>query len=78
MTILISQLVRGTKVRNIKFIRNKLNDESINKIIPFLGNIITLNLSQNLLTEQVLDIIADSRQQIPKLKNIILSQNKII
>ena len=43
-----------------------------------MGNVITLNLSQNFLTDQVLDIIVDYREQLPKLKNVILSQNKII
>ena len=78
MTILISELIKGTKIRTIKFIRNKLSDEAVGKIIPYLSNIITLNLSQNFLTDHVLDILGESKQQLPKLKNIILSQNKII
>ena len=78
LVVTISELIRGTKIKTVKFIRNKLNDETIGKIIPNLGNVVTLNLSQNLLTEQVLDILLDSKEYLPKLKNIILSQNKII
>jgi len=48
------------------------------KILPYLTNIITLNLSQNLLTERVLDIFVENRDMLPKVKNIILSLNKII
>jgi hypothetical protein len=47
-------------------------------MLPYLGNAITLNLSQNLLTERVLDIFIDNRELLPKVKNIILSLNKII
>lgn len=47
-------------------------------MLPYLGNVITLNLSQNLLTERVLDIFIDNRELLPKVKNIILSLNKII
>ena len=56
-TVLLSELVKGTKVRTLKFIRNKLSDEGVGKMIPYLSNIITLNLSQNFLTDQVLDIL---------------------
>ena len=78
LIVTISELIRGTKIKTVKFIRNKLNDEAIGKIIPNLGNVVTLNISQNSLTEQVLDILLDSKEHLPKLKNIILSQNKII
>jgi hypothetical protein len=36
-----------------------------------------MNLSQNNLTEKTLDILTKGRQMIPKVKNIVLSQNKI-
>ena len=78
MIIQMGELIKGTKIRTIKFIRNKLSDEGVGKLIPYLGNIITLNLSQNFLTEHILDILGDAKQHLPKLKNIILSQNKII
>ena len=43
-----------------------------------MGGVLTLNLSQNLLTERVLDILINGRDYMPLVKSIILSQNKII
>jgi hypothetical protein len=43
-----------------------------------MGDLVTLNLSQNLLTEKALDILISNRKMIPKVKNIILSLNKIV
>lgn len=75
---MISELLRGTKAKTVKFIRNKLEDETIHKMLPYLNNVITLNLSQNFLTEKTLEILVDGRDHMPNMKNIILSQNKII
>jgi len=47
-------------------------------MIPALSGVITLNISQNYLTEQSLIHLANNRQHLPSIKNIILSQNKII
>ena len=65
-------------MKNLKLIRNKLTDDGIKKILPYLGNVITLNLSQNLLTEHVLDYLYEGRGYLHSLKTIILSQNKIV
>lgn len=65
-------------MKTLKLIRNKLTDEGISKIIPFLGQVTTLNLSQNLLTENVLDILYENKKFLGSLRAIILSQNKII
>ena len=62
----------------MKIIRNKLTDEGLTKILPFMGDLVTLNLSQNLLTEKALDILISNRKMIPKVKNIVLSLNKIV
>jgi hypothetical protein len=43
-----------------------------------MQDLVTLNLSQNLLTDKVLDILIQNRQMIPKVKNIVLSLNKIV
>jgi len=74
----ICEFLRGTKVRVAKFIRNKLTDEALPKMIYALGNITTLYLSQNLLTEQAIEVLIASRSSLPSLKSVILSQNKII
>ena len=47
-------------------------------MLPFMQDLVTLNLSQNLLTDKVLDILIQNRQMIPKVKNIVLSLNKIV
>lgn len=74
----ICEFLRGTKVRVVKFIRNKLTDDAIPRMIYALGNIITLYLSQNLLTEQAIEYLIAHRGSLPNLKSVILSQNKII
>ena len=62
----------------MKLIRNKLTDEGISKLLPFMSNITTLNLSQNLLTDNVLDILYENRKYLGNLRTVILSQNKIM
>lgn len=37
-------------VKILKLIRNRLTDDFVERILPFIGNIVTLNLSQNYLT----------------------------
>lgn len=66
------------KARTIKLIRNKLTDEVIPKLIPSLCNAVTLNLSQNALTETAVGMLADNRALLPCLRSVILSHNKII
>ena len=65
-------------MKTVKFIRNKLSDDAIAKMIIAFGGVITLNLSQNYLTEQTLVHLANARNAMPSLKTVILSQNKII
>ena len=43
-----------------------------------MQDLVTLNLSQNVLTDKILDILIQNRQMIPKVKNIVLSLNKIV
>jgi hypothetical protein len=68
----------GSKVKTVKLIRNKITDEGLSKMLPFMQDLVALNLSQNLLTEKILDILVQNRQMIPKVKNIVLSLNKIV
>lgn len=65
-------------MRTVKFIRNKLSDDAVAKMIAAFGGVTTLNLSQNYLTEQTLIHLANSRNNMPALRTVILSQNKII
>ena len=73
----ICEFVKFSKARTIKFIRNKLTDAGVEKVIPSLANAQILNLSQNNLTESVIDIFIKHRYgYLSGLKNLILSQNK--
>lgn len=64
-------------MKTVKLIRNKLTDDTVLKIIPYLKGVITLNLSQNQLTDRVVDILIDNRGALESIKSVILSQNKI-
>lgn len=74
----IAEAIAGSKARTIKLIRNKLTDEGVAKILPHLSHLTCINLSQNMLTDNILDILAESEKSLPCLKTVILSQNKII
>lgn len=67
----------GSKVKTVKLIRNKLTDECLKNIIPYLKNVSVLNLAQNYLTDESLDIIIRNKQELRELKSIVLSQNKM-
>jgi len=64
-------------VRTVKLIRNRLTDDFVESVLPFIGNIVTLNLSQNYLTERTLDYIMAVTNQLPSLRHVLLSQNRI-
>ncbi len=57
----ICSYLSGTKVKTVKLIRNKLTDDGLTKILPYMDNVMTLNLSQNMFTEKVLDIFITNR-----------------
>lgn len=69
--------MKGKRVKTLKLIRNKLTDEGLDKMLPCFVNVITLNLSQNLLTERFIDRLIEFLPKLPNLKSLILSQNKI-
>lgn len=48
--VILSEFINGSKARTVKLIRNKLTDDGIMKILPYLKGVITLNISQNALT----------------------------
>ena len=49
----------------------------MDKVWDFLQNVITLNLSQNLLTDRFIDQLLHNLHKLPNLRSVILSQNKI-
>lgn len=67
----------NTKSRTLKLIRNKITDDGLLKLLPLVKGTITLNLSQNVLTDNCLNALSDMRGILPNLKSVILSQNKI-
>jgi hypothetical protein len=68
----------NTRVKTLKLIRNKLTDEGIAKMIPYIANVLSLNLSQNQLTENTIGILIDHKLSLPHLKTVVLSQTKIV
>lgn len=69
--------MKGKKVKTLKLIRNKITDEGMDRVWGYLENIITLNLSQNYLTDRFVDQLLHNLHKLPSLKSVILSQNKI-
>ena len=49
----------------------------MDKLWGCLENIITLNLSQNLLTDRFVEQLYQNLGRLPNLRSVILSQNKI-
>ena len=68
----------STKVKSLKLIRNKLSDDGIAKMMPYFSHLMSINLSQNQLTEQTLNLFIDNRANLPLLKSLVLSQTKIV
>lgn len=64
-------------MRTVKLIRNRLTDDFVERMLPFLSGVTSLNLSQNYLTERTLDYIMAVTNQLPLLRNVVLSQNRI-
>ena len=58
-------------------IRNKITDECLGKVWKYFENVITLNLSQNLLTERCIESLLQNLGRLKSLRSVILSQNKI-
>ena len=68
----------STKVKSLKLIRNKLSDDGIAKMMPYFSHLMSINLSQNQLTEQTLNLFIENRANLPLLKSLVLSQTKIV
>jgi hypothetical protein len=61
----------------VKLIRNRLTDEFVDKLLPQLSHTMVLNLSQNFLTDRVFDSLMNGVSQMPNLRNVVLTQNRI-
>ena len=58
-------------------VKNNLSNEGLNRIIELIPNVTNLNLSFNGLGEESLVTILAHRQQLPVLRIINISNNKI-
>lgn len=65
------------KVKGLKLVKNRLSNEGLGKIFEVIPHVTNLNLSFNLLTDDAMIALLDSRPKIPFLRIINLSNNKI-
>lgn len=79
MTLQMLDLLKtNLKVRIIKLAKNKINDDILPLLWKNLTRIQTLNLSNNSLSEKILDSFMGNLALVPALKNIVLTQNKMV
>lgn len=77
--LIISELFTSRcKLRMVKLMNNKLTDESFPEIISRCRFIASINLSYNLITEKSLEWLEQCCDNLGELKNITLSNNKIV
>lgn len=75
MVCILELLKINKSIKTVKLIRNRLTDDIVERILPFLPNVTTLNLSQNYLTERCLDAMIASKM--PAMRQVVVSQNRI-
>ena len=64
-------------MKGLKLVKNKLSNEGLCKIFEVIPHVTNLNLSFNILTDDAMMALLDSRPKIPFLRIINLSNNKI-
>ena len=62
----------------LKLNENQLSNQGFFKIIPYLGSCTNLNLSANRLSDDILGMIIESRDELAPLRLVNLSKNDII
>ncbi len=65
------------KVKCLKLSQNKLTNDGFTQIIAYLKFTTNLNLSSNLLTEDVLNTLIKQREKVPNLRILNLAHNKV-
>lgn len=74
----ILELIRSNRsVKVLKLIRNRLTDEFLAGALPQMTNTMVLNISQNFLTDKALELLSAGLNQLPSLRTVILTQNRI-
>lgn len=65
------------KIKGLKLVKNNLTNEGVSKLMELIPSVTNLNLSFNQLGEEALGVILASKQQVPLLRIINISNNKI-
>lgn len=65
------------RIKGLKLVKNNLTSEGLARIIELIPAVTNLNLSFNSLGDESLGIILSSRLQVPQLRIINISNNKI-
>ena len=56
--------------------KNKITDKGFEKLISVCGSVTNLNLSNNMLTEEILNMIVKNRDKLSPLRIINVSSNR--
>lgn len=73
----ILELIKSKKIKTLKLIRNKLNDDMLDTLWHCMSNVHVLNLSQNQFTDRILESFINNMSKAANLKSLVISQNKI-
>jgi Ran GTPase-activating protein (RanGAP) involved in mRNA processing and transport len=65
------------RIKGLKLVKNNLTSEGLARIIELIPAVTNLNLSFNTLGDESLGVILSSRLQVPQLRIINISNNKI-
>jgi Ran GTPase-activating protein (RanGAP) involved in mRNA processing and transport len=66
------------KLRTAKLMNNKIGDDAFPELLARCRHLTSLNLSYNLLSEKSLDVLEQQAGSLGELRNITLSNNKIV
>ena len=65
-------------IQNLKLSKNKLTNEGVMQILPYLDFATSVNFSYNQLTEDVFDELIKCKEGLPYLRIVNLTHNRII
>ena len=77
IVLLLDYVNSKKKVKCLKLLQNKLTNDGFAQIITYLKFTTNVNLSTNLLTEDVLNILIKHREKVPHLRILNLAHNKV-
>lgn len=65
------------RIKGLKLVKNNLTNEGLGRLLELIPSVTNLNLSFNQLGDEALGVILAWRQQLPLLRIINISNNKI-